>query len=95
ELQGAFLTELVKYAHANKITRVEADPQAEAAWRERTLEIAGKGLWHKAKSWYMGANIPGKKIEQLNWTGGIPLYKEKLEEVKKDGWAGFELRKSK
>jgi hypothetical protein len=46
-----------------------------------------------ANSWYMGANIPGKPREQLNFTGGFPRYGE---EIRKglDGWKGFNVVKA-
>ncbi len=36
-----------------------------------------------------GANIPGKKREQLNWPGGFPLYFEKTREVLNNDFQGF------
>lgn len=32
-------------------------------------------------SWYMGANIPGKKREQLNYLKGIEKYYEECREA--------------
>ena len=40
----------------------------------------------------MGDNIPGKKREILVFLGGVPMYKEKLEECKAKEWDGFELQ---
>ncbi|KAK1232531.1 hypothetical protein PQX77_004339 [Marasmius sp. AFHP31] len=92
ELQGEWLTDLLKHARDNNITHIEAEAKAEQEWRDYNQKVAETGLWHKAKSWYMGANIPGKKIEQLNFTGGIPTYRTKLEECKKHNYAGMELK---
>lgn len=32
-------------------------------------------------SWYMGANVPGKKREQLNYLGGIEQYEGECREA--------------
>jgi hypothetical protein len=36
-------------------------PQAEAAWTEHANELAAGTLLIQANSWFVGANIPGKK----------------------------------
>jgi len=38
---------------------------------------------------YMGANIPGKPREQLNYAGGFPLYEKECRESLNNGFAGF------
>jgi hypothetical protein len=38
-----------------------------------------------------GTNIPGKKKEALNYSGGLPLYIQTIGEVADKGWEGFEL----
>jgi len=45
-------------------------------------------LFPLADSWYMGANIPGKKREQLNYVGGLPLYEEECRKALKS-WDEF------
>ncbi|KAL0577461.1 hypothetical protein V5O48_004530 [Marasmius crinis-equi] len=39
---------------------------------------------------YLGANIPGKVIEPLNFTGGVPYYKKRCDEVAQNGYEGFD-----
>ena len=48
-------------------------------------------LFQKADSWYMGANIPGKPRELLNFPGGIPFYAESCTACADDDYSGFEL----
>jgi len=48
-------------------------------------------LCSPAQSWYMGANIPGKKREMLVYPGGLPLYLQKCKESANAGYAGFVL----
>ena len=37
----------------------------EEAWGDHVAELVGATLFPRAQSWFMGANIPGKKREML------------------------------
>ena len=39
----------------------------------------------------MGANIPGKPLQSLNYPGGLPLYRQKFAESKENDFAGFTI----
>jgi len=54
-------------------------------------ELVAPTLFVKAKSWYMGANIPGKAIQSLDYPGGLPLYQAKYAESKENDYAGFHM----
>ncbi len=43
----------------------------------------------QANSWYIGANVPGKPREMLNFTAGMPAYLGELEACSGQGYAGF------
>jgi hypothetical protein len=49
------------------ITRLEATQESEDDWCKRLREKWDETLFPMAKSWYQGANIPGRKVEPLNW----------------------------
>ena len=49
------------------ITRMEATQEYEDDWCKRMHEKWDASLFPLAKSWYQGANIPGRKVEPLNW----------------------------
>ncbi len=49
------------------ITRLEATQESEDDWCKRLREEWDATLFPMAKSWYQGANIPGRKVEPLNW----------------------------
>jgi|HubBroStandDraft_6_1064221.scaffolds.fasta_scaffold08236_7 hypothetical protein len=68
-----------------------ATPEAEEAWREHVAELVGATLFPRAQSWYMGANIPGKKREMLVYPGGLPMYLQKCKESADAGYAGYVL----
>ena len=50
-------------------------------------------LFPLADSWYMGANIPGKPRELLNYPGGLPLYLQMCQACADEGYTGFVLEK--
>ena len=67
ELQGEWVGNLIQDMKKFGKIRVEATRNAEQAWRNSTNYMWNALLWSKAKTWYSGSNIPGKKIESLNW----------------------------
>lgn len=91
ELQGDVVISCLRYLRDNGYVRIESTPEADDAWAAHTHELAAATLFTKTDSWYMGANIPGKKREILNYPGGLPLYLEKCEESRDGGYAGFIL----
>ncbi len=91
ELQGACIVETLEYLRRNGHARIEATTDAEVAWTAHNTELADATLFPQAESWYMGANIPGKPREILNYPGGLPLYLQKFQESADNGYAGFLL----
>ncbi|ESK89545.1 cyclopentanone -monooxygenase [Moniliophthora roreri MCA 2997] len=91
EIQGQWITNLIKHAKSKGITHIVPTRKAEEDWRTLVHDLSNLGLWGKAKSWYMGANIPGKKVEPLNFTGGVPMYASKLQESAEKGYEGLEM----
>ncbi|KAG7088623.1 hypothetical protein E1B28_012596 [Marasmius oreades] len=91
EVQGDWIAACIKHMLANHLTRIEPTREAEEEWRNLVMNNSSKALFHKAKSWYMGANIPGKPIEQLNFVGGIALYDSLCQSKAAKGYEGFIL----
>ncbi|MDP1818486.1 MAG: NAD(P)/FAD-dependent oxidoreductase [Acidimicrobiales bacterium] len=91
EVQGDWVVELLAHLRAHGITRIEARPEAEEAWRDQVNAIASFTLFPRAESWYMGANIPGKPREMLNWPGGLQLYAAACRSAADAGYSGFTL----
>ncbi len=73
------------------LTRIEATPEAEQEWNDHLGALAAATTFPLANSWYMNANVPGKKTELLAYPGGLPLYLEKCKESSENGYAGFVL----
>ncbi len=91
EVQGDWIVELLGHLTSRGVSRIEATAEAEEAWRQVVQTIAGFTLFPKADSWYMGANIPGKRREMLNWPGGLPAYRAACQASAEAGYAGFTL----
>ena len=92
ECQGDWIIDAIARLRKENIRSITATREAEERWRKLVTELSDKTLFPKANSWYMGANIPGKAREQLNYAGGIPLYEKEIREAM-DGWNGFEIVK--
>lgn len=91
EAQGDWIVELLGFLAERGLTRLEATWEAEEAWRDQVRAIAEFTLFPRADSWYMGANIPGKPREMLNWPGGLQSYLAACRASAEAGYAGFTL----
>jgi cation diffusion facilitator CzcD-associated flavoprotein CzcO len=90
ECQGDWIVDAITKMEANNIKSIEATKEAEQHWKRTVNELSDMTLFPQTDSWYMGANIPGKPREQLNFTGGFPLYNKKIRSALED-WSGFEV----
>ena len=86
-----WVTECIRYMRENDFKCIEATTEAEDAWTQHVYEIVEDTLIPQTGSWFMGANIPGKKRTFLMYAGGSPLYREKCEQVVANGYDGFTL----
>lgn len=91
ELQGEVVIQCLEYLREKGYKRIESTPQADEAWAAHTAELAAGTLFPETDSWYMGANVPGKPRQLLNYPGGGPLYLEKCAESAAKGYEGFVL----
>ena len=90
ELQGDWVIACLEYMRAHGLTRIEATASAEDAWGKHVSELAEMTLFPRANSWYMGANIPGKPRQLLNYPG-LPSYLERCNESATKAYEGFVL----
>lgn len=88
ELQARWIVDAIRKIDESGLSYIEPTAEAEDSWKAQINAIADMTLFPKADSWYMGANIPGKKREMLNWPGGLPMYEE-LSWKALEGWEGF------
>jgi cation diffusion facilitator CzcD-associated flavoprotein CzcO len=86
-----WVTDCIAHLRDNKLRRIAATESAEREWQQHCEEVVAGTLFPTANSWFMGANIPGKKRMFLAYGGGLPRYREKCDDVVARGYAGFAL----
>ncbi len=88
-----WITDAIASHRAAGVTTMEPVPHAEDEWLEHVDEVS-VGTPYTApscSSWYVGANIDGKKRVILPYTGGVGRYREICDEIAADGYRGFVL----
>ena len=86
-----WIRDCINYMDLGGHSEIEAELTAEKYWANHVEEIAGNTLRYTCNSWYVGANIPGKKRIFMPYAGGIPPYREYCDEVAKNGYDGFKI----
>jgi cation diffusion facilitator CzcD-associated flavoprotein CzcO len=87
ELQGEVTIEFLEFLRSNGYTRFESTAAADEAWTAQINETDDLALFNRAKSWYNGGNIPGKKMQMLQYLNGIPTYLQYWQKEKESGYA--------
>ncbi len=67
EIQGDWVVDLVSRMRDDGHTRVDSLPEMGPRWTAHLATIAEGTLFGQADSWYMGANVPGKRRQLLNY----------------------------
>ncbi len=67
QFQAEWIERVFEMIKIRGISRLEATVESEAGWCRRLNDVWDATLFPRAKSWYQGANIPGRKVEPLNW----------------------------
>jgi len=93
QLQAEFIEKALRQLKEDGITYFEAKKTAEDEWCERMAEAWDKTLFPLAKSWYQGANIPGRRVEPLNWAGGMPEYMASLDRSLENNYQAWVVAK--
>lgn len=92
EVQGRWVADAITKIQRQGIKYVDATQEATKAWKDRINELSDATLFPTTRSTYMGGSVPGKAFEQVNYTGGLPMYKSELRTALKD-WHGFSVVK--
>ncbi|UXA04502.1 NAD(P)/FAD-dependent oxidoreductase [Mycobacterium sp. SMC-2] len=92
EVQVDWVIELVLTARRLGVTEVEPRRDAAEAWTDHVAEAAEQTLFPKAaSSWYLGANIEGKKRVFMPYAGGFGTYRRYCDDVARRHYAGLVL----
>ncbi len=88
-----WIGDCITYLRANSIRTIEATSAAQQDWIDHTTAlVAPTVLVHPScNSWYNGGNVPGKKRMYMGYTGGIPEYRRRCDEIAAAAYTGFAL----
>lgn len=90
EIQGDWMRDFLVKLRDDGLTRFEAEAEAEREWTTSVAAIGAITLFPRAKSWYMGDNIPGKPRQLINYPSVVG-YLNIINEVAANGYRGFTL----
>ena len=93
EIQIDWIMAAIDQMREEGVDAIDATPEAADKWRSDIQEMNSHTLYPLTNSWYMGANIPGKKREQLVYLAGQDAYKKTIFDAL-EGWKGFEVIKA-
>ena len=88
-----WITDCLCHLRSHGWRSIEADPEAQEAWTDHAASLVS-GLVRASdacNSWYVGANVPGKRRIHMPYVGGMPAYREKCDEIVAGGYEGFVL----
>jgi cation diffusion facilitator CzcD-associated flavoprotein CzcO len=88
-----WIGDCIAHLRGSGIRTIEALGSAQQEWIEHTTAlVAPTVLVHPScNSWYNGGNVPGKKRMYMGYTGGIPEYRRRCDEIAAGGYTGFKL----
>ena len=89
EQHVGWIAECIEHMEANSYNTIEPDEESENDWMDHIEEIASDTLRYSCNSWYVGANIPGKRRIFMPYAGGVDKYAEKCDEIVAAGYEGF------
>ncbi|RJE24390.1 monooxygenase [Aspergillus sclerotialis] len=90
EVQGRWIADAIKQMESRGIRSIDPTPEACRAWKDRINELSNRTLLPTTQSSYMGGSVPGKPVEQVNYSGGIPMYANEIRAVL-PGLEGFTI----
>jgi len=88
EFQGEWTTRFLNWMRDKGYQIFDSSHEAAAAWTERLADLAQNTLFGQTDSWYMGANIPGKKRQLLNYPDA-DAYRDQLRMCEAEKYSGF------
>ncbi len=92
EVQVDWVVDLVRAARQRGVSEVEPRLDAARAWTDEVARAAERTLFPRAaSSWYLGANIDGKKRVFMPYIGGFGTYRRHCDEVAQRNYAGLVL----
>ena len=76
-----WISNCINFLSKSNLNEVEADELFQIEWMDHIEEVAKNTLRYTCNSWYVGANVPGKKRVFMPYAGGFGKYREKCDEI--------------
>ena len=87
-----WINDCIIYMEKNEIDYIEATQGSMENWTKHVDDVANETLFiHAKKSWYYGANIPGKPRGFMPYPGGMSRYKAICNFVANQNYLGFKF----
>lgn len=84
-----WISDCINWMRRQNLSCIEATAGAQQSWVEHVNALADATLFPQARSWYTGANIPGKPRVFMPYVGGVAVYREKCDAIAAAGYQGF------
>ena len=91
EWQVDWVANIIEDLGRDGYARIDTTADAEDSWGAEMEEMAAKTLYQYAESWYVGANIPGKRRNFMIYIGGFDQYTRRCAEQVGKSYEGFVL----
>jgi cyclohexanone monooxygenase len=93
EQHTQWIVDCLTHMRGRGLRTIDADPQAQEDWVEHVASLAQGGVrvHESCTSWYLGANVPGKVRVYMPYAGGLNVYRDRCEEIVREGYRGFAL----
>lgn len=79
----------ITHMQKNGLATIEPTKQAEDGWMDVVRGLARSSLINKAKTWWVGANVPGKSQGLTMFIGGFAKYRELCAAAASNEYGGF------
>ncbi len=86
-----WIADCIDFLLQQGVVTIEPTQESEDTWVEHVDKVASATLYPLADSWYIGANIPGKRRVFMPYVGGVGAYREKCDKVAAADYEGFRL----
>ena len=91
EYQVGWIADTLDHLRTEGMRAIEPEPGAAARWADHAASLLeGTVLVEPScDSWYLGANVPGKRRIYMPYIGGLRGYREKCDSAAAQGYQGF------
>ena len=90
-----WINDCIEHLDKNQVRAIEPEEEAVDKWITHVNQVAEGSMFTapSCNSWYLGANIPGKPRIFMPYVGGVGEYRNRCDEVARNGYTGFNLSK--